>query len=131
MFLVVQPFFFKKNMFNKKVINVASLVQMKLFNYLSFDRHFARFVWNIVRITFGIQPPANFANLLGSWLHGLNLKLKNQILLIRSFSTGIYIYIHKIADIFPSFWRWNYLFRNRFDEYIIVFAVGSQNWNCF
>jgi hypothetical protein len=44
---------------------------------LFFDSHFVCFVWNIVHITFEIQPPTNFANLLGSWLHGLSLKLKN------------------------------------------------------
>ena len=39
------------------------------------------FVWNIVHITYGIQPPANFANMLSSQLHGLSLKLIYQILL--------------------------------------------------
>jgi len=34
-----------------------------------------------VHITFGIQPPSSFADLFGSWLHGLSLKHKNQILL--------------------------------------------------
>ena len=49
--------------------------------HLFFDCYFTRFVWNIMHITYGIQPPASFANLLGSWLHGLSLKLRNQILL--------------------------------------------------
>jgi hypothetical protein len=34
-----------------------------------------------VHITFGIQPPTSFANLFGSWLHGLDLNHRNQILL--------------------------------------------------
>ena len=49
--------------------------------HLFFDCHFASFVWNIVHITFGIQPPTSFANLFGSWLHGLSPKLRSQILL--------------------------------------------------
>jgi len=34
-----------------------------------------------VHITFGIQPPTNFADLICSWLRGLSHKLTNQILL--------------------------------------------------
>jgi hypothetical protein len=34
-----------------------------------------------VHITFGIQAPTSFANLFGSWLHGLSPKLRSQILL--------------------------------------------------
>jgi hypothetical protein len=49
--------------------------------HLFFDYHFASFVLNTVHITFGVQPPTSFANLFGSWLHGLHLKLKNQIML--------------------------------------------------
>jgi hypothetical protein len=53
---------------------------MKLSN-IYFYCHFANFVWNIVHITFVIQPPTSFVNLFGSWLHGLCPKLRNQILL--------------------------------------------------
>ena len=53
----------------------------KTIQHLFFDCHFASFVWNTVRITFGIQPPISFANLFGSWLHGLSPKLRSQILL--------------------------------------------------
>jgi hypothetical protein len=37
--------------------------------YLLFDCHFARYVWNIMHITFGIQPPTSIANSLvfGYW----------------------------------------------------------------
>jgi hypothetical protein len=49
--------------------------------HLFFDCRFASFVWNTVHITFGIQPPNSFANLFGSWLHGLCPKVKSQILL--------------------------------------------------
>ena len=49
--------------------------------HLFFDCYFARFVWNTVQMAYGIQPPTSFANLFGSWLHGLSLKLRNQILL--------------------------------------------------
>ena len=63
------------------MLNVVFVVRLKLFNICSFDYYFARFVWNTVHITYGIQPPANFANMLSSRLHGLSLKLRNQILL--------------------------------------------------
>ena len=49
--------------------------------HLFFYCYLARFVWNTVHITYGIQPPANFINMLSSQLHGLSLKLINQILL--------------------------------------------------
>jgi len=47
---------------------------------LFFDGHFASFVWNIVHITFEIQPPTSFSNLFVSWPNGLCLKLRNQIM---------------------------------------------------
>ena len=61
--------------------NVVFVVRLKLFNICSFDYYFARFVWNTVHITYGIQLPTSFANMFGSWLYGLSLKLRNQILL--------------------------------------------------
>ena len=48
--------------------------------YLFFDCHFARFVWNAVHTTFGIQPPTSFSNMFGSWLNGIGPRLRNQIL---------------------------------------------------
>jgi hypothetical protein len=49
--------------------------------YLFFDCHFARFIWNTVHITFGIQPPSSFSDLFGAWLDGIPRKLMNRILL--------------------------------------------------
>jgi len=56
---------------------LCSLVET--IQHLFFECHFASFVWNTVHITFGIQPPASFAHLFGSWLHGLCPKVKSQI----------------------------------------------------
>lgn len=36
--------------------------------------------WNVVRITFAIQPPCSVSNLLGSWLKNFSMNLRNQIL---------------------------------------------------
>jgi len=47
--------------------------------HLFFDCHFASFIWNTVHITFGIRPPTSIANLFGSWLLGLDPKLRDQI----------------------------------------------------
>ncbi len=38
--------------------------------HLFFDCHVARFVWSILFITFGINPPNNVANMFGIWLKG-------------------------------------------------------------
>ena len=44
----------------------------------------ARMVWNVLRISFGFQPPTSVANLFGSWLRGFPLKLRKQILICAS-----------------------------------------------
>lgn len=51
---------------------------MKIIQHLFFDRHFASSVWNIVHITFRIQPPTN---LFGSWVPILSPKLRKEVLL--------------------------------------------------
>lgn len=40
----------------------------------------ARFAWNAAVFSFGLQPPASVSHLLGSWLRGLSLKLRKQVL---------------------------------------------------
>jgi len=46
--------------------------------HLFFDCHVAKFVWNAVFFTFGLQPPSSVSHLLGSWLRGLILKDKKR-----------------------------------------------------
>lgn len=48
--------------------------------HLFFDCHMARFPWNAVVFSFGIQPPASVSHLLGSWLRGFSLTLRKQLL---------------------------------------------------
>jgi hypothetical protein len=48
--------------------------------HLFFDCHLARFVWQAVYFTFGINPPVSIANMLGSWLNQYTAKLKKQLL---------------------------------------------------
>jgi len=48
--------------------------------HLFFDCHVAKFAWNAVFFYFGIQTPTSVTHLLGSWLRGLPLKLRKQIL---------------------------------------------------
>ena len=40
-------------------------------NHLFFDCHFAKTVWRIVHMTFGLSPPKNIPNLFGNWLKGI------------------------------------------------------------
>lgn len=54
---------------------------LETIQHLFFDCQFARFVWNTLRFTFGIQPPTGFSNMFGSWLNGLCLHHRKQILL--------------------------------------------------
>jgi hypothetical protein len=46
--------------------------------HLFFGYHVARNIWNLIFITFGIQPPTSFSHILGSWLRGFSKSLKNQ-----------------------------------------------------
>jgi hypothetical protein len=39
--------------------------------YLFFDCHFARFVWNTIHITYGIQHASSFSDLFGPRLDGI------------------------------------------------------------
>ena len=68
---------------NKKVsyvcIKCCVCSSAETIQHLFFDRYFAHFVWNTVHITYEIQLTTSFANMFGSWLHGLTLKLRNQI----------------------------------------------------
>ena len=45
-----------------------------------FDCYVAKFVWNAVYFTFGIEPPRNVTHLLGSWLSGLSTQLRKMML---------------------------------------------------
>ena len=40
----------------------------------------AKFVWNTVFFAFGIKPPANVIDMLGSWLRLDSQKLRKQLL---------------------------------------------------
>ena len=57
------------------MLNVVFVVWLKPFNIYSLTA--------TLHALFGIlhTSPSNFANLFGYWMHGLSLKLKNQILL--------------------------------------------------
>ena len=48
--------------------------------HLFFECHVAKFVWGSVRMVFGIQPPSNVTNMLGSWLRSFSVKLRKQLL---------------------------------------------------
>ena len=41
----------------------------------------AKFVWNTVFFAFGIKPPANVIDMLGSWLKVYSQKLRKKILI--------------------------------------------------
>ena len=48
--------------------------------HLFFECHVASFIWNMIYVLFGIQPPTNVSNLLGSWLIKFSSALRQQIL---------------------------------------------------
>lgn len=50
---------------------------METIQRLFFDCHYARLIWNTIRITLGIQPPPGIANILGA----TQMKPNNKILL--------------------------------------------------
>ena len=45
-----------------------------------FDYHIAKFVWNQLYFTFGINPPRSVNHMLGSWLSGFSAQLRKMML---------------------------------------------------
>jgi hypothetical protein len=48
--------------------------------HLFFKCYYARFLWGLVHITFGILPPHNTDHLFGPWTNGLSGRLKRLLL---------------------------------------------------
>jgi hypothetical protein len=48
---------------------------------LFFECRFARRVWGVIFLAFGIPPPSSVSNMFGSWLEGFEHNLRNIILL--------------------------------------------------
>jgi hypothetical protein len=48
--------------------------------HLFFDCLYARFVWGLVQITFGIRPPLNTNHLFDTWSNSLGGSFKRQLL---------------------------------------------------
>jgi hypothetical protein len=48
--------------------------------HLFFDCYYARFVWGLIHITFGIQPPLNTNHLFGTSSNSLGGSLNRQLL---------------------------------------------------
>jgi hypothetical protein len=49
--------------------------------HLFFDCRVARFIWNLLYITFNVKPPHNTTHLFGSWIRSFAPRLRNQIIL--------------------------------------------------
>jgi hypothetical protein len=43
------------------------------------DWHYAKIIWRIVHLTFGLPPPKNITNLFGNWLNGIDKQVVNQL----------------------------------------------------
>ena len=41
----------------------------------------AKFIWNVVVVTFGIAPPSSITNMLGPWLMGFNLRSRKWMII--------------------------------------------------
>ena len=62
------------------ILNVISVVWMKIFNIFFFNCRVARFVWNTLFITFNFQPPKSTSHMFGSWIRRFAPGLRNQII---------------------------------------------------
>jgi hypothetical protein len=63
----------------KGSLGCCSCSSLETIQHLFIDCHFARFIWNSIHITFGIQPPSNIAHMFGSWLIGIRPRLREHI----------------------------------------------------
>jgi hypothetical protein len=63
----------------KGSLGCCSSSSLETIQHLFSDCHFARFIWNSIHITFGIQPPSNIAHMFGSWLIGIRPRLREHI----------------------------------------------------
>ena len=43
--------------------------------HLFLDFHFAKFIWRVVHISSGINPPLSISHMFGNWLVGINRKI--------------------------------------------------------
>ena len=57
------------------------LARRRASNIYFFDCRLACLIWNVVSISFDIQPPSSITNLFGPWLRGFSLKLRGQVLI--------------------------------------------------
>lgn len=60
-------------------LKCCSCSSLETIEHLFIQCHFARFIWNTIHITFGIQPPSSTHDLFGSWLAGFRRAFRNQI----------------------------------------------------
>jgi len=60
-------------------LDVVSVILRKLYS-IFFLCHAAKFVWNSLFYTFGLQPLSTISELLGSWLEGFPHKFRKQVL---------------------------------------------------
>jgi hypothetical protein len=50
------------------------VIARNLYKHLFFDFPFAKIVWRIIYMTFGLAPSKNITNLFGNWLKGIPKK---------------------------------------------------------
>jgi hypothetical protein len=48
--------------------------------HLFFNCYYAKFLWGLISITFGILPPHNIVHIFGSWTNVVGGQLKRQLL---------------------------------------------------
>jgi hypothetical protein len=48
--------------------------------HLFFDCHFAKFMWQVIHVSFNLLPPTSVHNMFTGWLGGINRKLKAKII---------------------------------------------------
>ena len=69
--------------------------------HLFFECQVAKFVWNVVFVTFGIVPPSSITNMLGTWLRGFNLRSR-KLLLIGATAMGWAIWLSRNEVVFKQ-----------------------------
>jgi hypothetical protein len=73
--------------------------------HLFFDCFYARFVWGLLHITFGIRPPLNTNHLFGTWSNSLSGSFKRQLLATAWLSVGQFGLVELVEAVSRHFHR--------------------------
>jgi hypothetical protein len=73
------------------ISNVAFCYKDETIKHLFFNCYYARFLWGLTHITFGISPPHNIIHMFGSWTNVIGGQLKRQLVDVSVFCWTIWL----------------------------------------